>query len=48
MFSTLFIAACWILIPWLAASTTIPLSPILLLALVLPVLPVMIARSLQP
>jgi hypothetical protein len=45
MFSILFIAACWILIPWLAASTTIPLP--LLLLLILPVL-VVAADYLQP
>jgi hypothetical protein len=41
MFSILFIAACWILIQWLATSTTIPLP------LLLPVL-VVAADYLQP
>jgi hypothetical protein len=41
----LFIVACWILIPWLAASTTIPLP--LFLLLILPVL-VVAADYLQP
>lgn len=45
MRSILFIAACWILIPWLAASTTIPLP--LFLLLILPVLVVLIDR-IQP
>jgi hypothetical protein len=45
MFSILFIVACWILIPWLAASSTVPLP--LLLLLILPVLVLLVDR-IQP
>ncbi len=45
MFSILFIVACWILVHWLAASTTIPLP--LRLLLILAVL-VVAADYLQP